>query len=133
MKAKEIREEIRTIWPTVGFIWTPDVEYIVPDIDDVIKALEPSGIKDIFYKGVVWECDKSALAANHWIKKHCLEIGLDKQWAFGECFASKLNGNELAHTLNICRATDGIYLIEPKGYFFRRASSDKDTVHIVRM
>jgi len=133
MKAKEIRAEIRTIWPLVGFIWTPDGEYEIPEIEDVIKALEPSGIKDLSYKGVVWECDKSALAANDWIKRHCLDIGLDKQWAFGECFASKINGQELSHTLNICRAKDGIYLIEAKGYLYRRADSAKDAIHIVRM
>jgi hypothetical protein len=134
VKAEHIRQEIRSIWPGVGFLWLPDGEYETPDIVGVIDVLKMSNIDNIEYECELWDCDDSALAANCWVKYYCYnEEGFESQWAFGECFASRLHGRDLAHTLCICRASDGIYLIEPKGYHYWRANGAEDTIHTVKM
>lgn len=131
----EIRAAIRELWPDIqkGRLWLPDGTYERPKIEDAISALEVSGIRSIEKNGEVWDCDDYALAANYFIKRRVQAIRSEHPWAFGEAFCSKLKGREMAHTLNILYAPDGIWLIEPQGYHHWHADRRLDHVETVKM
>ena len=131
--SKEIRAAIRDLWPSVGFLWLPDGAYYRPTIEEVITVLQPSGVASIEKRGEIWDCDDFALAANYYLKRWCLSTDAKNPWAFGEAFCSKLKGREMAHTLNILYASDGLWFIEPQGYHHWPADKEMDHVETVKM
>ena len=129
----EIRKAIRELWPNVELLWLPDGTYERIEIELLIVMLKGSDVAEIARQGEIFDCDDYALLANAYIKRKQIGLSYGHPIAFGECFASRLKGRDMAHSLNIAYCIDGLWLIEPQGWHYWQANKERDNVHTVKM
>ena len=133
IKASEIREIIKAQWPDIQFVWMQDRFYDKPSIKGIEGLLISSGVAKLRPDGELMDCDDYALLANAYIKKFCIDTPTAKfQVSFGEAFGTRFRGVDNIHTLNICLAQEGLFLIEPQTYEYWQPSK-KDSILIVKM
>ena len=139
VSASSLRKEIRSIWPGVQFIWMPDKFYIKPKIEEIKELLSLSEVAKMRFDGELVDCDDYSLLLNAFMKKYRIDhseklTGFNSfHWSFGEAFGTKVNRVETHHTLNLCIAVEGMFLVEPQTYEVREASNNNDSILIVKM
>lgn len=133
LSSTQLREELKALWPDIVFPWLPDRTYALVPTSDVLVILEQSGVSTYVRTGELWDCDDYALAFNAAVKKWCWLNGMPYQAAFGECFATRLHGRELNHSLNINRDEAGWWLINNDAKTHWIVDNAKDYVALVRL
>ena len=133
--SKNVIKLIRTLWPGLQLAWVPDTEYVIPSIADVQASIESSGINKLRFNGELMDCDDYALQLHAWIKMDRILHAPQEEfhWAFGEAFGNMFRRVEEIHTLNICVAIEGVYLIEPQTYDIWKADPKEDNVFTIKM
>ncbi len=136
--ASDIRTLLRTIWPDIQFIWMQDRIYVKPSINQVEGFLVDSGVNKLRSNGELMDCDDYALLLNAYIKRTRIDEADDLppednfHFSFGEAFGPIVRGVETPHTLNICVAQEGVFLIEPQTYDYWQPTTN-DSILIVKM
>jgi len=117
--SSDIRTILRKVWPEIQFIWLQDKTYVKPLIKDIEDLVIKSEIFKLRFNGELMDCDDYALLENAYVKRRRIDIS-DSLSAndsfhvtFGEAFGDSIKGLE-NHTLNICIAQEGVFLIEPQ-------------------
>ena len=137
--AETIRSIIRGELPDVQFIWMQDGNYIRPKMEEVVAAAIKSGVNHLRFNGELMDCDDYALLLNASIKRTRIDLGDSLSadgsyhWSFGEAFGIKFNGLEEDHTLCVCVAEEGVFLLEPQTYDYWSPRPGKDSVLIIKM
>ena len=131
----ELIAQLRDLWPDIQFNWLADRGYEIPLIAEIESLLPDSGISSIRFNGELMDCDDYALLLNAWIKRYRIEnfSNENHHWAFGEVFCSRVNRVDYLHSLNICVAQEGVFLIEPQTYEVRLGHPIKDQVLLVKI
>ena len=119
---KELRNELKVIWPAIGFMWVPDYNLWKPSHQEMVDAIEKSTVNRAKFLDDINDCDDFALQLNADIKRlrafdaEAGKVPNDQwcPWAFGEVFGTMFKGWPGAHSANICVCREGIYLIEPQ-------------------
>jgi hypothetical protein len=122
ISSKELRKELKKVWPQIGFMWVPDYRLWKPTLEQLRWAIAVSKVDRAKFLDDINDCDDFALQLNADIKRmraydgEAGKIPKDQwhPWAFGEVFGTKFNGWSNAHSANICMCREGIYLIEPQ-------------------
>ena len=137
--SNEIRTTLRGIWPNLQFIWMPDGSYMIPKIEELMQIVYVSQISKLRFNGELMDCDEYALLLNASVKRQRIDTSANIlaeenfHWSFGEAFGDKFNRLEEPHTLCVCVAQEGIYLIEPQTYEYWVTNPKNDNVLIIKM
>jgi hypothetical protein len=84
------------------------------------------------------DCDDYALLLNAYVKRQRIDISdsLSAEdnfhLAFGEAFGDNVRGGDTPHTLNICVAQEGVFLIEPQTCEYWQPTNN-DSILIAKM
>jgi hypothetical protein len=139
LDTKTIREKFHQVFPNLQFVWAPDLFYMIPGIEELMQLVIATKVAAMRSDGELIDCDDYALQANAKIKEQ--RIGMANSlspdesyhWAFGEAFGDKFNRLELEHTLCICCAQQGVFIIEPQTYDYWLADSKNDNALIIKL
>ena len=138
MKTKELKRELRKIFPKLYHIWFTDSEYSILKLTDLREILKDVSVKDFRFRSNVWDCDNFALQLHARIQKYqydliqLSEVKNHKSWAFGEVIGMKFRGEQKNHTANICMTDSGLMLIEPQNNKIWKAKQGDDFVYFVK-
>ena len=138
ISSNDIRTALRGIWPKLQFIWLPDTIYIKPTIKEIEDLIIKSGVFKLRFNGELMDCDDYALLENAYVKRNRIDISDNLpanesyHFAFGEAFGSMVRGLDTPHTLNICIAQEGIFLIEPQTCEYWQPTIN-DNILIIKM
>jgi len=139
ISAEDLRAKFKTTWPEIKFVWMQDGFYMLPKIEELMQMVYLSQISKLKFNGELMDCDDYSLLLNASIKRQRIDISFDMpaedsfHWAFGEAFGDKFNRVDETHTLCICAAQEGIYLIEPQTYEYWITNPKNDNVLIIKM
>ena len=97
-------------------------------MDEVLALAAQSGVKETPMRGEAFDCDDYALQLHAFVKRHASVL-----WAFGEATGSRFKNIHEPHTLNICWAEDGVYLLEPQTYAIWTADPKHDWVMAIKL
>lgn len=137
--SEQIRKVVRAVWPNIGFIWLADTIYLRPPIATIEGLLVASKVHDLKFNGELMDCDDYALQANAFVKRNRIELSdtlpMDENYhlAFGEAFGPMVRGLETPHTLNICVAEEGVFLVEPQTYEYWHPQQGLDEILLMKM
>ena len=123
----QIRSMFKEIWPDLKEIWCFDQNYVLPEMDDVARAVKASGVNFEKKDGETFDCDDYALQLHAEIKRN------RQGWAFGEAFASRIRGWPRYHMLNVCCTMSSVLLVEPQTDEMWRPNPTADNILFVRM
>ena len=135
--SNEIRTALRGIWPKIQFIWLQDRIYIKPSIKEVEGFIIASEVFKLRFNGELMDCDDYSLLLNAYVKRQRIDMGdtLSAEdnfhLAFGEAFGDEIRGIE-NHTVNICVAQEGVFLIEPQTCEYWQPTNN-DSILLVKM
>jgi hypothetical protein len=113
--------------------------YMLPRIEELMQMVYISQISKLKFNGELMDCDDYSLLLNASIKRQRIDISFDMpaedsfHWSFGEAFGDKFNRVEELHTICVCAAQEGIYLIEPQTYEYWITNPKNDNVLIIKM
>lgn len=154
--SKEITKELQLLWPALIDIWPMDKTFWCPTyfkLKDALReiewyrqvakeALEAKGVViHTEYVDGVHDCDNFALELQADISRHrmmverghSVEPGITS-WAFGTAICKRIKGNDINHTVNICKTSDkGYVFIEPQDNTVWVTDKTKDEPYFIEM
>ena len=132
IKAKDIRTQLRSIWPKLRHIWCDDSIYETLTMDDVWTVLEDSNVETHLFINSKHECEEYALFLMCDFKTANINSDDVKySWAFGVARARKHRGIIGAHKLNIFITNGKICLLEPQTDEYWEADPKEDEIYFV--
>ena len=135
ISSRHIRSYLKGEWKWIRYIFLTDKKYHEVPLAVLDDFLEQDKTNALTYKKAVGECEEFALVLHAEFRKYqWLNLGLDHNYAFGECIATKLMGRSYVHSLNCCFGEDGkFYLIEPQTDDYWLSSRKHDELYFVKM
>ena len=120
--AKQLKELVSEQFPTLGFQWVPDKEFIIPTLAEVQAVIESTHVERLKFMDAINDCDDFALQLHAAVNLHRaeqarkMEIPSDQHvpWAFGEAFGIMFQGERYQHSCNVAAVEEGVFLIEPQ-------------------
>lgn len=120
--AKQLKSQLSDQFPSLGFQWVPDKEFIVPTLVEVKEVIDLTHVERLKFMDAINDCDDFALQLHAAVNLHRANAARDMTipsdehvpWAFGEAFGIMFQGEQYQHSCNIVATINGTYLIEPQ-------------------
>ena len=69
ISSKDLRNELKAMWPNIGFMWVPDYTLWKPSFNELKAAIEASVVNRSKFLDDINDCDDFALQLNADIKR----------------------------------------------------------------
>lgn len=117
LTSREIRKELLKL-PLMKKrnLWLTDMEYTLPAILELKRAVADCSVSGLPYKKNKMECEEFALFLMADIRRmHLYDSTLKLNWAFGIArgYLDTLFDGRMVHDNNICLTEDGVWIIDP--------------------
>jgi hypothetical protein len=138
--SRQIRKELKEIWPRLRHIWLFDRNFSIPTVEELKGILEEInnykvadvGLHDLYNVGDVWDCDDFSMLASAFVRVNWKLKNNRLPLPFGRAMGNEFRGMPILHSLNICITQEGIYFVDyDDGGRLWKASPDNDTVFYV--